>query len=87
MKRKNTYFLERFTGCSALIQHLATSPDFDITLFFTPPSVPFKGIEKYLTGVSSINKILHVSDLPDHRYVSSFDSVVTTGCIHAIGIS
>ena len=77
--KKILIFWKGLPACSALIQHLATSPDFDITLFFTPPAVPFKGIEEYLTGVSSMNKILHVSDLPDPRFVSSFDGVVTTG--------
>lgn len=77
--KKILIFWRGLPACSALIQDLASSPEFEITLFYTPPSVPFKGIEKYLSGVSSFNKILNHTDLPDPIFVSSFDGVVTTG--------
>ena len=77
--KKIIIFWRGLPACSALIQDLASSPDFDVTLFYTPPSVPFKGIEKYLSGVSSFNKIVNYKDLPDPIFISKFDCVVTTG--------
>lgn len=77
--KKILIFWKGLPACAALIQDIASTPDFDVTLFYTPPSVPFKGIEQYLSSVSSINKVESYLDEPNPIFVSSFDGVVTTG--------
>ena len=72
-------FWEGLPACSALINSLAISPDYQVDLLYTKPSVPFTNISAYLDGLNSINSIECDTDIPSPSTLAKYNLVIVTG--------
>jgi len=66
-------------ACSALINSLASSSEYNVDLLYTKPSVPFKNIYKYLDQVNSITCLETVNDIPSPQILARYNLIIVTG--------